>query len=120
MARLGEQERFEEAADLRDRLSALVGALARARQERWLVAAEHLELEVDGRRLRFRRGALVRRGDEPGFSLPLSLEAVDEVRAALSCLRAARVVRAEPAPAEPLDGGAALADLRRRLEASRR
>jgi len=52
--------------------------------------------------------------------LPLSLEAVDEVRAALSCLRAARVVRAEPAPAEPVDGGAALADLRRRLEASRR
>ena len=32
----------------------------------------------------------------------------------------ARVVSAEPAPAEPVDGGAALADLRRRLEASRR
>jgi DNA polymerase-3 subunit epsilon len=120
MARLGEQERFEEAADLRDRLSTLAAALARARQERWLVGAGDLEVVIDGRRLRFRHGALVRRGDERGFSLPLSLEAVDEVRAALSCLRAARVVRAEPAPAEPLDGGAALADLRRRLEASRR
>jgi len=73
-----------------------------------------------GRHVRFRRGALVRRGDETGFSSPLSLEAVDEVRAVLSCLRGARVVRAEPAPAEPIDGGAALADLRRRLEASRR
>lgn len=120
MDRLGDQERFEEAADLRDRLSALVAALAGARQERWLVAAEHLEVEVDGRRVRFRRGALVRRGDEPGFSSPLSLEAVDEVRAVLSRLRGARVVSAEPAPAEPVDGGAALADLRRRLEASRR
>jgi DNA polymerase-3 subunit epsilon len=120
MGRLGDQERFEEAADLRDRLSALVAALARARQERWLVAAEHLEVEVDGRRVRFRRGALVRRGDEPGFSSPLSLEAVDEVGAVLSCLQGARVIRAEPAPAEPVDGGAALADLRRRLEGSRR
>ena len=120
MARLGAQERFEEAADLRDRLSTLAAALARARQERWLVAAEDLEVEVAGRRLRFRRGALVRRGDEPGFSSPLSPEAVDEVGAVLSCLRDARVIRADPAPSEPLDGGAALADLRRRLDASRR
>lgn len=120
MGRLGDQERFEEAADLRDRLSALVAALARARQERWLVEADDLEVEVDGRRLRFRRGALVRRGDEQGFSSPLSLEAVDEVRAVLSSLRGARVIRADPPPAEPVDGGAALAELRRRLEASRR
>ncbi|MGH2674578.1 MAG: DEDD exonuclease domain-containing protein [Actinomycetota bacterium] len=120
MARLAGQERFEEAADLRDRLSALVAALARARQERWLVGAERLEVEVDGRRLRFRRGALVRRGDERGFLSPLPLEAVDEVRAALSRLRGARVIHADPAPAEPLDGGQALAGLRRRLDASRR
>ena len=120
MGRLAGQERFEEAADLRDRLSTLVSTLARARQERWLVDAEDLEVEVDGRRLRFRRGALVRRGDESGFSSPLSLEAVDEVGAILGCLRGARVVRADRAPAEPVDGGAALADLRRRLTASRR
>jgi DNA polymerase III subunit epsilon len=120
MARLADQERFEEAADLRDRLSTLVAALARARQERWLVDAEDLEVELDGRRLRFRRGALVRRGDESGFSSPLSLEAVDEVGAVLGCLRGGRVVRADRAPSEPVDGGAALADLRRRLAASRR
>jgi len=120
LGRLADQERFEEAAELRDRLSALVAALARARQERWLVEAEDLEVEIDGRRLRFRRGALVRRGDETGYSSPLSLDAVDEVRAVLSCLRGARVIRADHAPAEPVDGGAALADLRRRLEASRR
>lgn len=120
MVRLADQERFEEAADLRDRLSTLVSALTRARQERWLVEAEDLEVEVAGRRLRFRRGALVRRGDESGFTSPLSLEAVDEVGAILGCLRGARVVRADLAPAEPVDGGAALADLRRRLTASRR
>jgi DNA polymerase-3 subunit epsilon len=120
MARLARQERFEEAADLRDRLGSLASALARCRQQRWLVEAEDLELEVGGRRLRFRRGALVRRGDEAGFSWPLALDAVDEVDAALSCLRGARVTRADPAPAEPVDGGAALAALRRRLAASRR
>jgi DNA polymerase-3 subunit epsilon len=122
MERLAAQERFEEAADDRDRLRVLVGALARGRQERWLVEAERLEIRVDGRRLAFRHGALRRRGDEQGFGWPLPLEAADEVRAVLSCLAtgAPRVLRAEPAPAEPVDGGAALARLRRRMEAARR
>jgi DNA polymerase III subunit epsilon len=120
MGRLSKQERFEEAVEVRDRLAALVPALLRARQERWLVDAGGLEVEVDGRRLRFRRGALVRRGDEKGFSLPTPLDAVDEVRVAVSSLRTVRVLQADRAPAEPLDGGAELAAMQARLAAARR
>jgi DNA polymerase-3 subunit epsilon len=120
MERLARQERFEEAAEVRDRLQALVPALARGRQERWLVEAGRLEVTVDGRRLRFVDGALVRRGDERGFPLPLPLDAVDEVRAAVSFLASARVISSDRAPAEPVDGGSLLTRLHRRLDASRR
>jgi DNA polymerase-3 subunit epsilon len=117
MERLAAQERFEEAAESRDRLRALVPALHRSRQERWLVEAGALEVDVDGKRLAFRRGALARRGDEEGFDLPLPTDGVDEVRAALPSLGGARVLAADRAPVEPVDGGAALAGLRRRLGA---
>jgi DNA polymerase-3 subunit epsilon len=122
MGRLARAERYEEAASLRDRLHALVRALQRRRAERWLIDAGHLEVEVEGRRHRFRRGALEPRGAEPGFTWPLPLDAADEVRAAVSCLSRApvRIVAAERAPAEPLDGGATLARLGRRLDAARR
>ena len=122
MERLARQERFEEAAEARDRLRVLVGALAWARQERWLIGADHLELEVGGHRLAFRAGALQRRGSEHGFGWPLPIDAVDEVRGALSCLAGgdARVLRADPAPVEPIDGGAALARLRARFRAATR
>jgi DNA polymerase-3 subunit epsilon len=117
MERLAAQERFEEAAECRDRLRALVPALHRSRQERWMVEAGALEVDLDGRRLRFRRGALAHRGDEAGFDLPLPIDGVDEVRAAVSSLGGARVLAADLAPTEPVDGGAALASLRRRLAA---
>jgi DNA polymerase III subunit epsilon len=122
MDRLAGQERFEEAADLRDRLRALVHALARARRERWLVEAGRLEVEAGEGRVAFRSGALERRGDETGFPLPLPLEAVDEVGAVLSwlCSTPSRILAVGRAPAEPIDGGAALASLGRRLEAARR
>jgi DNA polymerase III subunit epsilon len=119
MERLARQERFEEATEVRDRLQALVPALSRGRQERWLVEAGRLEVTVDGRRLRFVDGALVRRGDERGFPLPLPLDAVDEVRAAVSFLASARVISSDRAPAEPIDGGSLLTRLHRRLDASR-
>ncbi len=117
MTRLAEDERFEEAALVRDRLRALVGGLITARRERWLVGAERLEVDVDGRRVAFRRGALERRGDEPGFDLPLPLEAADEVRAATSWLadRRPRVVACRRPIVEPIDGGAALERFRRAL-----
>ena len=117
MERLASEERFEEAAEARDRLRALIPALARGRQELWLVEAGRLELDVDGRRVSFRSGALERRGDEAGFEIPVSVDAVDEVRAALTSLAgtAVRVLGTERPLAEPVDGGAALARLRRRL-----
>jgi DNA polymerase-3 subunit epsilon len=116
MRRLAEAERFEEAALLRDRLRALVSALTRSRAERWLIGAGRLVVEA-GRRVAFRHGALERRGDEHGFALPLPPEAADEVRAACSALTAAppRVLAADHPPAEPIDGGAELARLRRLL-----
>jgi hypothetical protein len=120
MERLARQERFEEASEVRDRLQALVPALARGRQERWLVEAGRLEVKVEGRLLRFVDGALVRRGDERGFPLPLPIDAVDEVRAAVSFLASARVISSDRAPAEPVDGGGLLSRLHRRLDASRR
>lgn len=120
MERLATQERFEEAAEARDRLRALSGALARARQETWLLEAGRLEIEVEGRRLAFRAGALERRGDETGYELPVPFDVWDEVRAVLGWLRgkATRVVAADTPPTEPIDGGAALAGLKRRFDAS--
>jgi DNA polymerase III subunit epsilon len=120
MEHLARQERFEEAASVRDRLRALVGALWRARAERWLVEAGDLEIRVEGRTLSFRRGALRRRGDEAGFDWPVPLEATDEVRAALDVLSrsAVRVLSVERAPSEPVAGGRRLADLRARLDAA--
>jgi DNA polymerase III subunit epsilon len=122
MERLATQERFEEAASVRDRLRALVSALSRARSERWLIEAGELEVRVDGRRVSFRRGALRRRGDEAGFEWPLPLEAVDEVRAALGVLSKgpAHVLHADRAPSEPVAGGRELARLRSRFDAARR
>ncbi|MGH2710449.1 MAG: DEDD exonuclease domain-containing protein [Actinomycetota bacterium] len=119
MERLAADERFEEAADSRDRLRALVSALARAREERWFLEAGRLELAVEGGRFAFQSGALEQRGDETGYELPVSFEAWDEVRAVLGWLRGngARVTAADTAPAEPVSGGASLARLKRRLDA---
>lgn len=121
MARLAHAERFEEAAATRDRLDALVGALVRARHERWLVGAGRLVVEADGRRVAFRAGALERRGDEAGFAYPVPVEAVDEVRAATAWLAQTpvRVLHADHPPTEPLDGGT-LHVLQRRLTEARR
>ncbi|HSL68171.1 MAG TPA: hypothetical protein VK977_08445, partial [Actinomycetota bacterium] len=89
-------------------------ALARMRTERWLVAARSLELESEGRRVSFRGGALVRRGDERGFDWPVPPEAADEVRVAATWLagRPVRVITADVPAWEPLDGGHHLARLR--------
>jgi DNA polymerase III subunit epsilon len=122
MERLSGQERFEEAASVRDRLRALVAALHHARAERWLVEAGHLEVRLDGRTVSFRRGALRRRGDETGFDWPVPLEAVDEVRAALQVLsrEPARILSVDRPPAEPVAGGRQLARLRARFDAARK
>lgn len=122
MTRLAEAERYEEAALVRDRVRALVRALAAARIERWLVGAGRLEVSEGGRVLAFRGGALERRGDEPGFPLPIPLDAADEVRAATGWLSGARprVLACDAPLSEPVAGGETIARLARRLAAADR
>jgi len=118
MDELAAQERYEEAALVRDRLRALAGALERARRDRWLVRAGALELEThDGVRLRFDRGALTRAGEgcarqEDPLSLPCPRERADELTAVRGWLarHRVRVIAVDGhAPSEPVDGGAAIA-----------
>jgi DNA polymerase-3 subunit epsilon len=122
IGRLARAERFEEAASVRDRVRALVDALVRARAERWLVEAGRLVVQAGDRRVAFQGGALERRGNEAGYPLPVPLEAADEIRAASGWLARERapVVHADRAPAEVLEGGAALHALRARLAAADR
>ncbi len=123
MGGLAEQERFEEAALARDRLGALVEAIARARTDAWLLsAADLVVLTPDGDPVRVRRGTLVRGDDAEPLEAPCPRERADE----LAALRAwiARIgprIESTDAPlAEPVDGGAALHRLRARLRASER
>jgi DNA polymerase III subunit epsilon len=121
MSRLAEQERFEEAALVRDRLRSLAAALARDRQDRWLIRAGMLELSNGtGPPLKIVAGSLrtsVGEADEDGpLSLPCPRERADELAALRAWLtRASRNghlrlvgVDREP-PQEPVDGGATLA-----------
>jgi DNA polymerase-3 subunit epsilon len=117
MTHLAEQERFEEAASVRDRLRTLASALWRARQDAWLVRAGRLDVTCDPRTvLRFDRGALARAGEPPSAADPLSLpcprERADEMAAVRSWLarHPTRVAACDgAAPSEPVDGGATIA-----------
>ena len=118
MDELAGQERYEEAALVRDRLRSLAAALARDRRDGWLVRAGAFELETDdGVRLRFEHGALTRAGEgcarqEDPLSLPCPRERADELAAVRGWLARHRVrviaVAGHP-PSEPVDGGAAIA-----------
>lgn len=67
MARLAGEERYEEAALTRDRLSALTGALRRQRRIEQLLRCDRLVLTVDsGERAELRRGVLWRMWAPPG------------------------------------------------------
>ena len=112
MAVLAEQERFEEARLVRDRLRALADALARARMDAWLVGAGALTLrDGDGSIVRFAGGALVRGDGAEPLRLPCSRETADELAAVRGWLRAnhPRVQDCGRPLAEPVDGGAAIA-----------
>ncbi len=123
MTRLAEAERYEEAASVRDRLRALAEGLWRSRVDAWLVDAGELELRVgDGGSLRFDQGALRTPGaaGEP-LTAPCPRERADELAAVRSWVakHRPRVTACDRAPAEPVDGGAALARvLQRTREAS--
>jgi len=116
MASLAEQERYEEAASVRDRLRALAESLWRARADAWLVGAGALDLcSDDGGVLRFDRGTLTPSTDAEvttPLALPCPRERADELSAVRTWLarHPSRVTRCEGrAPSEPVDGGAAIA-----------
>ena len=123
MTRLAEAERYEEASSVRDRLRALAEGLWRSRVDTWLVDAGRLELRAgDGETLRFDHGALLTPGatGEP-LTAPCPRERADELAAVRSWVAKHRplVTACDRAPAEPVEGGAALARvLRRTREAS--
>ena len=125
MTRLADQGRYEEAALVRDRLRALAEALARKRQDAWLVGIDDLRLTTqDGLGLRFHRGTLTRNGDRaeaPPLSLPCPRERAGELAAVRSWLTAQppRISGGSgPWPSEPVDGGAAVARILARAKAA--
>ena len=121
MSALARQERFEEAASVRDRLRALADALWRARQDAWLVGAGTLVVHLPGgERMRFDHGALTRAGGAPSadpLGLPCPRERADELAAVRSWLarHPVRVGAADVAPSEPVAGGAAIARIRAQM-----
>jgi hypothetical protein len=122
MAALAERERFEEAGLVRDRLRSLAEVLQRGRQEAWLVAAGSMVLVTDqGARVRL-AGASVDRGDGAApIPLPCPRERADELAAVRSWIASHQGVRLEQVdvpPAEPVDGGRALAGVLAAVRAS--
>jgi len=113
---LADAERYEEAADLRDRIRALVEALARARIDAWLVAGRLVLRGPAGERIELDAGSLVRPGDDdpPGpIAAPCPRDRAEELAAVRSWMRRHHVTveACDVAPAEPVDGGAAIAGL---------
>jgi DNA polymerase III subunit epsilon len=110
---LADQERYEQAALVRDRLRALASALHRDRQDAWLVGAGRLQVKgPDGITATFDRGALVTsQVPADGLTLPCPRERADELAAARSWLahHPGTVLGADEAPCEPVNGGATIA-----------
>jgi DNA polymerase-3 subunit epsilon len=122
MASLADQERFEEAGLVRDRLRALAEALDRGRSDTWLVGAGALAVrDGAGSTIRFIDGALVRDDGAEPLAIPCSRERADELAAVRSWMRAnrPRVEECGRPPAEPVDGGAAIARIQARVRAAR-
>ena len=125
MSRLADQGRYEEAALVRDRLRALAEALARTRQDAWLVGADDLHLTTqEGLALMFHRGTLTPAGERaqaPPLSLPCPRERADELAAVRSWLTAhpPRISGGSgPWPSEPVAGGAVVARILARARAA--
>ena len=118
MRQLADQERFEEARLVRDRLRTLADTLRKRRIDQWLINAGHMVLIApDGRRLRFHGGSLIceKDADALSLSLPCPRERADEIAAVRSWLTAnapgMRVERCDYPLFEPVDGGRQIASL---------
>jgi DNA polymerase-3 subunit epsilon len=116
-------ERFEEAGLVRDRLRALAESLSRARRDRWLVGTGFAVRDAGGRELSFDRGSLrVTAGtaDAEPMPQPPPRERADELAAVRSWLtrNPVTLLRSDAPLFEPVDGGAAIQRLLRRLRAA--
>jgi len=124
MLELAARERFEEAAMTRDRVRALADVLMRMRTDRWLTAGRLVVAGADGRRLELAKGALVRADGGLGAGEPIGAPVPRERADELSVVRSwvqrnrVRVMEADDAPAEPVDGGAELARLLGQMRAA--
>ncbi|MEP6973060.1 MAG: DEDD exonuclease domain-containing protein [Actinomycetota bacterium] len=121
MADLADQERYEEAGLVRDRLRALADALARSRMDTWLVGAGALTLrDGAGSIIRLTGGALVRDDVAEPLQTPCSRETADELAAIRGWLRVnhPRVQDCGRALSEPVDGGAAIARIQAQARAT--
>jgi DNA polymerase-3 subunit epsilon len=112
---LADQERYEQAALVRDRLQALATALQHARADAWLVGAGRVVIGgADGARSTFDGGSLMSDGDPSGVDplwLPCPRDRAEELSVARSWLARApgRLLEAERPLAEPVQGGATIA-----------
>jgi DNA polymerase-3 subunit epsilon len=111
MADLSDQERYEEAALVRDRLRALADALARARTDAWLVGSGTFTIGDGDRATRLSGGSLVRADGAEPIALPCPRERADELAAVRGWVRnnRPRIVDSDCGLAEPVEGGAAIA-----------
>jgi DNA polymerase-3 subunit epsilon len=122
MESLAEQERFEEATLARDRLQALADALSRMRLDRWLTSGR-LVLDGPTGPVALDRGSLEQQPGGPAEAAPIGWppprDRADELAIVRSFVRRhpMRVLDCEQAPAEPVDGGAELAELLARIRA---
>ncbi len=115
---LAAAERFEEAALARDRLRALVEALARSRTDGWLLGTDRLVVrDLDGQLLRFANGTLILEAADGPLPRPCPRERADELAAVRSWFERhpVRLEEAGPPLAELVDGGAELHRLLTRL-----
>jgi DNA polymerase-3 subunit epsilon len=129
---LAAEERFEEAAQLRDRITALAAAVARARSDRWL-ASPRLELrDPAGRTIVLDHGALQPRSPLAGAAaaasrtepivFPCPPDRIDELDALRTVFRRGGVTveRVAGAVTEPVDGGRIVSDILRATSQARR
>jgi DNA polymerase-3 subunit epsilon len=137
MRSLADRERYEEAADVRERLRALAESLWRQRVDAWLTNGRLVLATAEGRRMELCGGALRTTAHPPitatssgggGMSLaaaapfgtPCPRERADELSALRSwvCRQAPTVQECDVAPAEPVAGGSALASVLRSMRAA--